>query len=69
MKTKLKLYIYNDFCCDCTPGLAFAIASNETEARKMIDEKRGGPGLVWDWGHLEVRRIDHRVARCVSGGG
>jgi hypothetical protein len=64
---KLRLFIWTGFCPDYTDGLAFAIAKDETEARKMIVKKRGFD--VRDWGELEVRRLDQRIARCVCGGG
>jgi hypothetical protein len=47
-------------------GLAFAIADNETEAKRMVEKQRGD---VQIWGELEVRRLDRRVARSVDGGG
>ncbi len=67
MKSRLKLFIWTDFCSDYTRGLAFAIAKDETEARKLIEKARGFE--VYDWGELEIRRLDRRAARCVSGGG
>ena len=68
-KKKLKLFIWTDFCSDWTEGLAFAIASDETEARKLIIKKFGGTGDGIRWGDLEIRRLDHRVSRYVQGGG
>jgi len=62
----MKLFIWTDFSPDCTGGLAFAIASNEQEARKLVIEYTG-----WepdDWGDLEVTSLDHPIARSVSGG-
>lgn len=67
MKAKLKLYVWTGFSPDYTSGLAFAIAKDEGEARRLIERQRGFE--VSTWGDLEVRRIDQRVARCVSGGG
>ncbi len=67
MTTKLKLFIWTDFCTDYTSGLAFAIAKDETDARKQIEKERGHP--VLDWGDLEIKPLSRRVARCVSGGG
>ena len=67
MKTKkLRLFIWTGFCPDWSGGLAFAIAHDEEEAKKLIVKEHG---RVSDWGSLEVRRLDHRVARAVSGGG
>jgi len=67
MNTKLKLFIWTDFSPNYSGGLAFAIAHDETEARKLVEEQRGCD--VFYWGDLEVRRLDQRVARCVIGGG
>ena len=64
---KLKLFIWSDFSPDYTPGLAFAIAKDETEARKLVTKEHGYE--PYEWGDLEIRRLDHRVARCVTGGG
>jgi len=65
-KKELKLFIWTNFSPDYSGGLAFAIAENETAARKAIEKDRGYS--VYDWGDLEIRRIDWRVARSVSGG-
>lgn len=67
MKTKLKLFVWTKFCPDYTSGLAFAVAHDETEARKLIIETRGyNPD---DWGKLSVHRLDRRIAYSVGGGG
>ena len=66
-KTKLKLFIWTNFSPDYSSGLAFSIAKNEAEARKLIMIEHGEYG-PHDWGDLEIRRLDHRVARCVAGG-
>jgi len=67
MEKKLKLFIWSDFCPDYNGGMAIAIAHGESEARKLIEKERGF--RVHDWGKLEVKRLDQRIARCVSGGG
>ena len=67
MKSKLKLFIWTGFCPDYSAGLAFAIAKDEADARKLVKERKGLP--VYDWGDLEIRPLSRRVARCVSGGG
>jgi hypothetical protein len=67
MKTKLKLFIWTGFSPDYTDGLAFAIAADEAEARKMIIKEYGLEPTTW--GSLEVRRLDQRVVRYVCGGG
>lgn len=63
----MKLFIWTDFSPDYTSGLAFAIAKDEAEARKLIEKERGYK--VYDWGTLEIRPLTKKVARCVSGGG
>jgi len=63
----MKLFIWTGFCPDYTSGLAFAIAKDEPEARKLVIKERGYE--PHEWGDLEVRRLDWRVARAVSGGG
>lgn len=62
----MQLFIWTGFCPDYTSGLAFAIAKDETDARKQIEKELGH--TVYEWGALEVKRLDRRVARCVSGG-
>lgn len=64
---KLKLFIWTNFCRDYTEGLAFAIAKDEAEARKMVEKYHGC--TPYDWGDIEVRPLTHRVARSVSGCG
>ena len=68
MKTKLKLFIWTGFCPDYSDGLAFAIAKNETDAKKLVEKERNNLN-IYDWGDLEIRPLSRRVARCVSGGG
>ena len=67
MKNRLKLFIWTGFCPDYTSGLAFAIAKDETDARKLIEKERGLD--VYDWGDLEVKPLSRRIARSVAGGG
>jgi len=67
MKTKLKLFIWTGFCPDYTSGLAFAIARDETDARKLIEKDRGFD--VYEWGNLKIKPLTQPIARSVSGGG
>ena len=67
MKSKLKLYVWTDFCPDYTSGLAFAIAKDETDARKQIQDMRGYE--VYQWGDLTIHPLTRRFAQCVDGGG
>lgn len=63
----MKLFIWTGFSPDYTNGLAFAIAKDVEEAKKLIIKEHGHE--VYEWGDLEVRRLDRKVARCVAGGG
>ncbi len=67
MATKFKLFIWSGFCPDYTSGLAFAIAKDETDARKQIEKE--SEYAVYEWGKLEIKPLSRRIARCVSGGG
>jgi hypothetical protein len=64
---KLKLFIWTGFSPDYTDGLAFAIAKDEAEAKKLIEKERGFGAQ--QWGDLEIRPLTRRVARAVSDGG
>jgi hypothetical protein len=66
-KSKLKLFVWTGFSPDYTDGLAFAIAKDETEARKLIETQRGYE--VYQWGELSVHPLTRKIARSVSGGG
>lgn len=67
MKTNLKLFVWTGFSPDYSGGLAFAIASDETDARDQVCKACGY--LPNDWGKLEIKRIDRRFAAYVNGGG
>ena len=66
MKTKLQLFIFQNFSPDHSGGLAFAIAKDEADARKLIEEDRGYE--AYDWGTATSHPITRRIARSVSGG-
>ena len=66
MEKKLRLFIWTDFSPDYTSGLAFAIAKDETDARKLIEKEHGDE--VYTWGDLEIKPLSRRIARSVSGG-
>lgn len=66
-KPTLRLFVWEDFCPDYTAGLAFAIAKDETDARKLIEKQRGYD--VYSWGNLTIHPLGRRIARSVSGGG
>ena len=67
MEQNLKLFVWTNFSRDYTAGLAFAIAKDETDARKQIEAKRGYE--VFSWGDLTIRPLTRRFAACVNGGG
>lgn len=66
MKSKLRLFIWTNFCPDYSGGLAFAVAKDETDARKLIEKEYGC--TVYDWGDLEIKPLSGRIARSVCGG-
>lgn len=68
MKKKLKLFVWTDHCPDYTSGIAFAIAKDETEARKLIVKSRHGVE-PYIWGDLTVYPVSKAVAFSVTGGG
>ena len=63
----LKLYVWEDFSPDYTSGLAFAVASSEADAKKLIEKAFG----LWPSasGTLLVYPLNRRIAFAVSGGG
>lgn len=63
----LRLFVWTDFSPDYSSGLAFAIAKDETDARKQIVKQRGYE--VYTWGTLKIYPLTKRIARSVSGGG
>lgn len=63
---ELKLYVWEDFCPDYTGGLAFAIATNEAKARKLI--KRDSKNIS-NWGTLTIYPLTKPVGFYVVGGG
>lgn len=65
-KTKLKLFVWTDFCPDYTSGLAVALAPNTETAMKMIKEQRGYEPT---WGELHVHNVNDQTAYSVAGGG
>jgi len=65
MKNRLKLFIWTGFCPDYFSGLAFAIAKDEVEAKKLIQKENGFN--VYCWGNLEIKPLSRRIARCVVG--
>jgi len=76
-RSKLKLFVWDDFNSDYTKGLAFAIAENVEEAKKLIFDylkKKGEPKqnyfLNCDpfWGDMLEYTIN-KIGMGASGGG
>lgn len=65
-KSKLKLFVWTDFCPDYTSGLAFALAPDAETAMKMIKDKQGYEPT---WGDLHIHELNDPIAYSVSGGG
>ena len=66
MEQNLKLFVWTNFSPDYTAGLAFAIAKDETDARKQIESKRGYE--VYSWGDLTIHPLTRKFAASVGGG-
>lgn len=64
-KPKLKLYVWTDFSSE---GLAFAIAKDLREAKKMV--KMSYDTLtIYSWGYLEVYELTEKISFAVGSGG
>ena len=62
----MNLFVWKNFSPDYSGGLAFAIAKDQQEAMRLIEEERGYE--VLEWGELEVLPLGQKVARSVDGG-
>lgn len=65
---KLQLFVWTDHCSDYTPGLAFAIAHDEKEARELVIKEKGWDPPLEYWGDLQILPLNSPVAFAVSGG-
>ena len=63
----MNLFVWKNFSPDYSGGLAFAIAKDQQEAMRLVEEERGYEVIVW--GDLEVMPLNRKIARSVSGGG
>jgi len=63
MNEKLKLFVWDGVLEDWTTGMAFALAENATEAKKMLIEK-GMPECHWDGIKLDGIKPSIRTSRC-----
>ncbi len=65
-KKKLQLYVWEGFNPYYTSVLTFAIAKDEAQARKIVEEN-----LSYDpstWGVLSIHPLNEVFGRAVSGG-
>ena len=67
MDQELKLYVWTGFCRDYSAGLAFAIAHDEVEARKLVAEECGWEPM--NWGDLSIHPLTSPIAKSACGGG
>lgn len=63
---ELKLFVWTGFAPDYDNGLAFALATDETHARKLIIRRL--KYTPEDWGTLEIRKTTTPYGHCVTGG-
>lgn len=66
---ELKLFVWTDFCTDYTSGLAFAIATNEADARKLVEKDQGCIRKECNWGKLTIYPLTEQISFSVCGGG
>lgn len=70
-RKKLRLYVWEEFRCDYTCGLAFAIASSEEEAQKLVEDCYGFEFYkdFWVNNPAKIHELNEKVGYGVSGGG
>ena len=66
-KPTKRLFVWADFAPDYTSGLAFAIAKNEGEARKLVMKHYGFQ--PHSWGELHTHSLTRSIGYGVGGGG
>lgn len=64
----MKLYVWTEFCPDYCDGLAFAIANNIDEAKKLVIESNGVQTTDEEFGSVSVYTLQTPRAFCVMGG-
>lgn len=69
MKTAqdLQLFVWTKYSPDYSGGLAFAIARDEAEARRLVIAANYGIDAA-DWGDLEVHDLKTPIGYSVTGG-
>lgn len=65
-KPAFKLYVWDEFAPDYTSGLAFAIATDEKDARKQVIFRCGFEPS--EWGKVQVFPLNKRIAFKRYGG-
>ena len=63
----LNLYVYQEFSPDWGYGLAFAIASSEEEARKLICEEQGFIECLLEFGPVQVFPVTKPIGFGLGG--
>lgn len=66
-KRKLKLFVWTNFNPDYRGGLAFAVAKDETQARKLVIKANTGME-PYHWGDLNIYPLSKPIAGAVNGG-
>lgn len=63
-----ELYIWDDFCCDYTCGLAVAVASSLEEAKDIVAKECGDCVSQIDWGSYYKMPLNAPFAISITGG-
>jgi hypothetical protein len=74
----LKLFVWDNFCPDYSPGVAFAIAESEQQAKEMIVKhfQSAPKNKGWDaqitiesipWGEVKTYKLTDKVAFAMEG--
>lgn len=65
----LKLFVWVGFAPDYSDGLAFAIAQDEAQARRLVIQAYLNGCEPGTWGELTVKSLKEPTAFAVGGGG
>ena len=63
-KKRLQLYVWEGFAPDYTDGLAFAIAEDEVQARKIIEKDLDYDPSIW--GVLSIHPLNEAFGKAVN---
>lgn len=69
MKKKLKLFVWNDVLSDWTPGIAFALAESEQEAREMLLKDKGCLASDASFNGVKPKVYEDKMCETLWGGG